>query len=240
MSSRELTSVIFLAAYLSLSGCSMTIHSTRSFPSLLEENEFAEKELDPLDDLPATRISVSGIDIDIRIHNDVTLRAYDTSFMIPIKTYDARTDQSGSDKGDIPFNIDLYLIADGEGATFTPSSTKLYFDKNPAPIYPVSIYGSEKGVRCGKRPIRTHIYTTNIDNHPITIEPVSVVNKHTMKEGEETHLANQTCIRLAFDVATPEPSQKFHVHLGNIKTSSGKTIGPVIYFNPVYYKSWSH
>ena len=243
ISSRRPARVIILFACLLLSGCSATRHSMKSFPSLSEENEFTGGELSPLEELPPTRMSISGVHIDIRIRNHMTLRVYDTSFMVPIERFNIESDQSGVGKDEIgkkPFKIDLYLTADGEGATFTPSRTRLYFDKDDEPIYPIGIYGSVKGVQCGKRPIRAHIYTTNIDNTPITSEPISIVNKNIIEESERAYLANQTCLRLAFDVVTPDPSEKFRLELGGIVTSSQQTMRPVIYFNPITYRVWTH
>lgn len=243
ISSRRPVRVGTLFTCLLLSGCGATYHNIGSFPSLSEEGEFAEKGIIPWQDLPPTRISISGVDIDIRTRREKTLRIYDNTFIIPVKGFDVESGNSGAGKDDIgkkPFKIDFYLMADGEGATFSPSKTKLYLDKNTGPVYPAGIYGSAKGVQCGKRPIRAHIYTTNIDNTPITSEPISIVNKNIMKESERAYLANQTCLRLTFDVATPDPSKKFRLELGDIVTSSQQTIRPVIYFNPITYRVLTH
>jgi hypothetical protein len=215
----------------------------KSFPSLSQKNEFTGRVLSSLEELPPTRMLISGIHIDIRTRNDMTLRVYDTSFMVPIETFNVESDRSGAGKDDIgkkPFKIDIYLMADGEGATFTPSSTRLYFDKSDQPISPIGIYGSSKGVQCGKRPVSAYVYTTNIDNTTVTDEPISIVNRNIIKESERAYLANQTCLRLIFDVVTPVPEEKFRLELGDIVTPSQQMMRPVIYFYPITYRVLTH
>lgn len=221
-----------------LSGCSGIVYEMGSYSSLAKISKFQSDEVYKLEDISPNTISVSGIDILVWLFNTRTIREYNTSFIIPYRTWTpTKTGEYGmSNIGQQPFTIDIYLIADGNHAAFHPFTTALYLKNDYKPIYPSKVFNSGASTRCGER-IRGVVASMKT---PVTRESVSLANKFDLAESERKFKANWTCLELVFNIATPDPSERFRLEFGDIVTPDGTKIRPTIFFSPVTYKEYVH
>lgn len=233
----QITGIILFSSL--LSSCWTGFHyEMRSIPSLIEQPDSTETTLGPPFTFNSNTLSIEGVRLHIWLTNIKVLKNYSTALLVPIKTFDAELDQSSRGKGYVgnkPFEIEMYFMTD-EGATFSPWETGLQFGNSNETIYPANVYYGDS-VECGER--ITGVPATA--NHPIERSAsVPLVSAALIDESEKDYTAHWTCLRLLFDVTTPDPSQKFRLRLGNIVTPSEKSIRPMIYFSPVVNQVITH
>jgi len=209
--------MIVLIGFLLLSGCGQTIYLMQSNPSLLDADVSTVKTVAP--PTAPKELFVDAVRWVMVLRNSKSLNAHDPAIR---RGYIGKT----------PFEVEIFFIADGGGALFLPWETRLYLGKNGEPIYPIKVYSGGSS-RCGERkkgiPASAH--------SPVERDmSVPLMNKALVEASQRNYKAYWTCLRLAFDVATPDPSEKFRMRLGGLVTPSQLRIKPMIYFNPITHK----
>lgn len=215
-------------------GCAAKLYSLESRESL-SEGAFSPTKIYARSRLPGgwrSPLKVSGVEMKTYLFNSKTVREDDISFIVPIPL----KIPEGTGIGHIgrrPFNIILSMRAEHDSATFNPTGTLLYMETLPAPI-------SSTEVLLGKKVPEDCAYgnppTSAVDKVDKPVPIPSKVPGVTRAE-ESTHAI---CLYFLFDVATPDPSETFHLKLGEIITPSGESIRPMIYFSPVNVVEITH
>jgi len=230
--SKGIPIIVVILLSILLSSCWTGLHyEIRSVPSLVEQPNSKEGTLGPPFTFGGNTLSTDGIHWHIWLTNIKVLKSYSTALVVPIKTFDTKSDESGQAKGYIgvkPFEMEISFLTD-EGAVFSPWETSLYFDNNSDPVYPVSIY-SGNSLQCGERIPGVPATARNRVERDRDVQLISAVS---LNENKRDYVAHWTCLRLLFDTATPDPLQRFRLRLGNIVLPSGKYLRPMIYFSPV-------
>ena len=215
--------VILMCALVTLHGCSGKVIYLKSQGSLNETSLYSPTKIYGLSELPLglrdTQMRVTGVEIDANLNNSRTVRSYDTSFGVPIA--EKTPDGTGTfEIGRRPFRVVLHIRTEEPGFIFSPATSMLYIRTSPEPLLPSKVL-------FGKRnDLKTYF---NCDTGGIITGSVVLFSK----QQEEAAKLPMSCIQLQFDLPTPDPSEKFHLKLGEIVTPSGELICPTIYFSPV-------
>lgn len=208
-------------------GCARKAYFLKSQGSLSETGSFSFAKIYGLSELPVslrdTNMQISGVDIATRLYNERTLRSYDISFAVPIPE---KVKEASTLIGQRPFKIIFYMRAKESGVIFEPDGSMLYMKGNSKPLFPSKVLTVKE-----KRLI------LDCDDNIVS---GSVLLFHKNKQTTDADKLQMTCLQLQFDVATPDPSERFHLKLGKIITSSGESIQPTIYFAPVNYVDIMH
>lgn len=215
-----------------------------SAPSLTEQSEYSPEKIYSGHDLHmvsgyymnSSVMTAFGVKIATSLSNDLLVQHYDQNLIIPIPTM-RKPRVMNSAIGKKPFVIELFFIADDNGASFKPSSTALFIRDNQQPLYPIHVYDSGGSVHCGQKHSGLLKGTLAKIDKLVNRESISLANKFNADGEEVESLGFWTCIALHFDVATPYPSERFYLNLGEIITSEGERIHSTIYFSPVVIRS---
>jgi len=208
-------------------GCVSKVYSLKSQGSLSETSSLSPAKIYGLSELPVglrdTNMQISGVEIATRLYNERTLRSYDISFVVPIPE---KVKEASTIIGQRPFKIILYMRAKESGVIFDPDGSMLYMKGDSMPLFPSKVLtGKEKRL------------ILDCDDNIVS---GSVLLFHKNKQTTDAAKLQMTCLQLQFNVATPDPSERFYLKLGKIITSSGGSIQPIIYFSPVNYVDIMH
>jgi len=213
-----------------LSGCSAQ-YILASNPSLKENSELLPDKTYSLDDMTFT-MSTDGVEISPVVGNEKVLHGHEEiAVFIPYRRWGERKLSVGSK----PFRISLYLRAEGAGALFSPAGTKLFLDGSSVSVYPEKIVRVKKTKEC--------LFDNPSSGVVVSADSViHLLNKLTVladtgTEIQDWSIPHWTCVQFYFDVATPDPSNKFKLQLGKITTPQQKQIQPTIYYSPITYRS---
>lgn len=227
-----------------MEGC-LGMHTDRimiSAPSLTTQSKYSPDKAYSGHDLhmvrgllndPSVRTAF-GVEIVTALDNAVLVQHYDQNLVIPIPTMRKPRVMSGI--GHKPFVIEIFFIADGNGTSFKPASTALFIGDNQQPLYPIQIFDSGGSVRCGVKQSGLSTVIAKIDK-PVNRESILLASKTNIDDEQVKFLDSWTCVALHFEVATPYPSENFHLLLGEIITPDGKHVRQTIYFFPVVIRS---
>lgn len=173
-----------------------------------------------------------GVEIYTRLDNRFRIQHYDQNLILPIPTMREPRIAALSAIGKHPFTIELLMIADGNGASFSPYSTELFMREGGQPVYPSTVHITENLVMCSSYSggIRECKIAGFESKKTEAGKLISLVSRSDVQEDSPGFLPY---ILLSFDVTTPYPSEKFRLLLGEIITPQGERIRPTIYFSPV-------
>lgn len=212
-----------------LSGCSSQLFLA-SNPSLTENDGLLPDKVYFLDKMTST-MSVDGIEISPVTGNEKVLHGHEEiAGFIPYRTWGERKLSVGSK----PFRVSLYLRAEGAGATLSTVGIQLFLDDSNKSVYPKKVIKVRKSREClFDKPPSGSIVPKN--------DVISLFNKLTVlnesgSEIKDWSIPHWSCVQFYFDIATPDPSRKFRLQLGEIMTPNKKSIMPTIYFSPIIYK----
>lgn len=223
---RPVMALVLVCALVSQCSCASKAYFLKSQGSLSEISPFSSTKTYALSELPIglndSQMKLSGVEIATWLYNERTMRSYDISFGVPIPEKVNVEPTVGKQ----PFKIILHMRSETSGTTFDPLESMLYMKELPEPLSPsMVLLGREK---------RSYF---ECEDDTVTGPIFLFYKKDRTTDAAELPM---TCLQLQFDMFTPDPSEKFHLKLGPIKTPSGESLQPTIYFAPVTYVDIMH
>jgi len=228
---------ISIIAVALIQGCAgTTVYKMASAPSTSSQNQLSSSKFYKPADLRYS-VTVSGIEMHLKLWNERSTRSYNTSFIVPIETGVYGMVYVGKK----PFIIDLALRADEAGAAYGPLSTELFLASKTKPVQPSKVIVSEKPGLLSRPYFRVPCvyYKMPPDSTILSAGTVVLPSKYDEGENDKGIKDRWLCVQLHFDVPTPDPSEQFQLKLGSITTPEGKHIRPIINFSPVMFKTFA-